>query len=71
MPVYEKFEALLTKAQVSTYQVSKATGIPASTFSDWKKGRSRPKFEKLQKLAQFFNVPIEAFFEEASTDGCS
>lgn len=39
--------------------ISKATGIPPSTFSDWKKGRSKPKSEKLQKIADFFEVSID------------
>ena len=39
--------------------ISKATGIPQSTFSDWKKGRSKPKSEKLQKIADFFEVSID------------
>lgn len=31
--------------------VAKLANIPASTFSDWKKGKSRPKEAKLMKIA--------------------
>ena len=34
--MYEVFEILLQKFNVTTYQVSKATGISQSTFSNWK-----------------------------------
>jgi repressor LexA len=57
---YSRFETLLENAEVTAYQVSKATGIPASTFTDWKNGRSKPKTEKLLKLAQFFGISLEA-----------
>lgn len=39
--------------------VSKATGISKSTFSDWKSGRSKPKQEKLQKIADYFGVSVD------------
>ena len=41
--------------------VSKDTGIAQSTISDWKTGRSNPKLEKLQILADYFGVPITYF----------
>lgn len=61
--MYERFEELITKRQISTYRVSQDTGIGISTFSDWKSGRSKPKAEKLMILAKYFNVPIEYFLE--------
>ena len=51
---YAAFEALLKAHEVSVYQVSKATGIAASTFSDWKRGRSMPKADKLALIADFW-----------------
>ncbi len=36
----------------------------ASTFSDWKKGRSKPKIEKIQKIADYFNVDIQYFLKK-------
>lgn len=57
--MYKKFEELLKKKGVSVYRVSKETGVPTSTLSDWKKGRSRPKVDKLKKLAEYFEVDIK------------
>ena len=56
---YAAFEALLQAQGVSVYQVSKATGISASTFSDWKRGRSTPKADKLALIADFFSVSLD------------
>ena len=56
---YAAFEALLKTHEVSVYQVSKATGISASTFSDWKRGRSMPKADKLALIADFFAVSLD------------
>lgn len=60
---YEKFTSLLKSKDTTVYRVSKETGIPASTFSDWKTGRSTPKAEKLTKIAKFFDVSLEYFLE--------
>ena len=56
---YAAFEALLRAHGVSVYQVSKATGIAASTFSDWKRGRSMPKADKLALIADFFSTSLD------------
>lgn len=68
MPIYKNFELLLKKFNVKAADVASATGIPASTFSDWKKGKSKPKSEKLQKLANYFGVPISYFLELGQED---
>jgi transcriptional regulator with XRE-family HTH domain len=59
--MYEIFEQLLSKYHVTPYKVGKATGIAASTFTDWKNGKSEPKKEKLQKIANYFGVSIDYF----------
>lgn len=61
--VYQKFAKLLELNKVTAYRVSKDTGIPANTFTDWKNGRSKPKFDKLLALARYFDVPVEYFAE--------
>lgn len=54
--MYERFAELLTKYGVTAYRVSKETGISRTTFSEWKSGRSTPKMDKLQKIADYFGV---------------
>lgn len=61
--MYEKYCALRDKAGVTDYQVSVGTGIVQSTFTDWKTGRSKPKIEKLKKIADFFGVTVDYFLE--------
>lgn len=62
--MYNKFAELLEAHNVTAYRVAKDTGIPANTFTDWKNGRSKPKFDKLLILAKYFGVPVEYFAED-------
>ena len=50
---YEIFAELLKKKGIKTSDVAAATGISNMTFSDWKKGKSTPKVDKLQKNCRF------------------
>lgn len=56
---YAKFERWLRSKGVTVYQVAKATGIAASTFSDWKNGRSTPKADKLARIADYFEIGLD------------
>lgn len=57
--MYEIYCELRSIKGCKDADVAKATGITKSTFSDWKSGRSKPKGEKLQKIADYFGVTIE------------
>ena len=57
--MYENFSKLLQKYGVTPYKVSKETGVSQSTLSDWKRGISTPKNDKLQKIADYFGVSLE------------
>lgn len=57
--MYSVFKQLLEQHGLRASDVSRATGIPSSAFYDWKAGRSNPKSDKLQKIADFFGVPLE------------
>lgn len=60
---YKKFENLCKKKGVSVYFVANSTGIATSTLSNWKNGVYVPKIDKIQKIADFFNVTIEYFLK--------
>ena len=62
--MYKKFADLLDARNKTAYRVSKDTGIAQSVLSDWKNGRSKPKFDKLLVLAKYFGVPVEFFKDE-------
>ena len=57
--MYEQFEELCKQNGVTAYQVCKETGIDRSTISSWKSGAYSPKADKLQRIAEYFNVPVE------------
>ena len=57
--MYEIYCKIRDSAGCKDADVSKATGISKSTFSDWKSGRSKPKQEKLQKIADYFGVSVD------------
>lgn len=67
--MYEYFENLLQKYGVTPYKVSKETGVSQSTLSDWKRGISTPKRDKLQKIADYFGVSLDYLTTGQEKDG--
>lgn len=57
--MYENYRLYRDFKGLTDYKVAKATGINRSTFSDWKSGRSAPKLEKLKRIADVLDVPVE------------
>ena len=57
--MYEIFAKLLKEKGVTPYQVSKATGVAQSSLSDWKNGRSKPKYEKMLAISDYFGVSVD------------
>ena len=56
---YRIFDELLKAHNTTVYRVSKETRISASTFTDWKNGRSVPKADKMKRIADFFGVSLD------------
>lgn len=65
---YKLYERLLNASGKTSYAVAKYTGISNSFFTDWKAGRYVPKVDKLQKLADYFGVPLSYFTGEAPAE---
>ena len=57
--MYYIFVEVLQRNGVSTYQVSKATGIAQSVFSSWESGIGRPKADRLKRIADYFGVSTD------------
>lgn len=57
--MYEVFKKLCESKGVTPAEVCRATGIATATTSSWKSGAYTPKQEKLQLIADYFNVPLE------------
>ena len=64
--MYKIYEKLRDERGLNDYQVAKKTGISTVTLSHWKSGLYTPKIDKVQKIAELFDVPIETFYKESS-----
>ncbi len=62
--MYSKYVELRDKKGVNDSTVSRTLGIPQSTFTDWKSGKSSPKLQKLLKIAKYFEVSLEELIGE-------
>lgn len=67
--MYDIFEKLMKANGYTAYKVSMETGIAQSTLSDWKKGKSTPKTDKLQKIADLFSVSLEYLMTGEEKEG--
>lgn len=56
---FGKVLKLAEKNGLSLYRVASDLGFSRSFFSEWKKGRSMPKTDKMIKLADYFGVDIK------------
>lgn len=57
--MYEVFEQLLQKYGVTSYKVSKETGVTQTSLSNWKSGRNTPSTKTLQRIADYFGVSVD------------
>ena len=58
---YLKFEELMNQKSMNIPKVSEELDIPMTSLYDWKNGNSKPKLEKLLKIAGFFGVDVSVF----------
>lgn len=57
--MYEHYQKLLDEKGLKNADVSRATGISNMTLSDWKHGKTKPKTETMQKLADYLEVSVD------------
>jgi transcriptional regulator with XRE-family HTH domain len=57
--MYEIYQELLDKKGLKNSDVSRATGISNMTLSDWKRGKTKPKIDKMKLIAEFLNVSVD------------
>lgn len=67
--MYEIFEKLCIENNVTPYRVCKETGLTTATISNWKAGRYSPKADKMQKIADYFNVSVEYLMTGEEKEG--
>lgn len=56
---YEIFKKIIDEKGITAYRVAKDTGLTTVLFTDWKKGKSSPKFPKLKIIADYLGVSVE------------
>lgn len=56
---FDKYKELCDKNQVSCSKAAADMGLSNSTPTRWKKTGSTPDTTTLQKVSEYFNVPIE------------
>lgn len=61
--MYKKLEALLQARGITAYRLAKDLEMSPMVFSDWKNSKSKPKADKLKKIADYFGVAMEYFLE--------
>lgn len=66
--MYEIFERLMKEKGVTPYRVFKETGVSQSSLSDWKRGRSVPKIDKLKKIAAYFGVSVNYLMGDSKNE---
>lgn len=69
MVSYELYAQARDAKGLNDYKMSKKTGIARATFCDWKHGRTKPKFDKIYRIAQVLEVPLESLLEVGGSDG--
>jgi len=55
----DKFVSLLQERNISTYKLTKDSGIPNGMVNRWKNGVVMPSVENLIKLADYFGVSTD------------
>lgn len=58
---YLEFKRLIDNLGISSYRVAVDTGISPMTLSDWKADKSKPKLDKMLKIAEYLKVDVSAF----------
>lgn len=65
---YEYFEELLKQKNMRPADITRKTGIKSTTFSEWKKGKSEPKIEKLYAIACALDVSLDELYTGKKQD---
>lgn len=58
-----RIKTLLEERDLQQSDFCAATGIAKSNFWVWVEGKSKPGADALEKIANFFQVPIDYFFD--------
>ena len=60
------FNRYLAHSGMKQVDVAKAVGVSTGTISDWKKGRSYPRMDKVQLLSECFGIRKSDLVEDVN-----
>jgi transcriptional regulator with XRE-family HTH domain len=60
---YNEFEKVLEMKELTPHKVAVDIGISPVILTDWKYGRTKPKFDTLMKIAEYLNIDARLFME--------
>lgn len=58
----------MTENRKSRKEVADAIGVSYFTFTDWVKGKTFPRMDKVEKLAKYFGIKISDLIEKKSIE---
>lgn len=65
---YLKFEKIRIEKHITNYKIAKDLNLANSVFSDWKRGKSQPKYDKLKLIAEYIGTTPEYLLNENETE---
>lgn len=74
--VYDNYAKIRDENHMSDYYVAKKTRFNRAIFYFWKTGKQKPTRTSVERLAAFFDVPVEYFYqgvddEKAENNSCA
>lgn len=64
----ENIKHYMAKKGVNAAEVCSALGFKTNTFSDWVNAKTYPRIDKIEKMANYFNVSKSALVEDMRYD---
>ena len=68
-PKYEVLDRLMEINHLTAAEVCRGSGVKQATISHWKNGLYSPKKDKIQMIADFFDIPVLVFYGDDLLDG--
>lgn len=61
--MYKIYEQLRNERELLDSDVAERANISQAILARWKKGKCKPKYETVEKIANALNVPTSTFYE--------
>ena len=60
--LFRKIKDTKKRKKLTQKELAEQIGIKQNSYSDWENGKCRPSYEKLEKIADFFEVSLDWLF---------